>query len=144
MYNRCSSAGYGHARGEQHHHQGFRGFRAAMGGAFRRPKYNVPVNIAEREDAWEVSVYAVGFDKANIKLSVSDENLYITGTREAGDPAPQFTKQEFPVKSFERVLSLGGAVDVARISARQEGGVLLITLPKTEAAKTPDVEIPVA
>lgn len=139
MYSKCSSAGYGRA-----HHHGFRGFRDAMGGAFRRPKYNVPVNIAEHDDAWEVSVYATGFDKANIKLSVSDETLYITGTREAGDPAPQFTKQEFPVKSFERIISLNDQVDVARISARQEGGVLYVTLPKTETAKAPDVEIPVA
>lgn len=29
-------------------------------GHSRRPKYNVPVNIAERADAFEVSVYATG------------------------------------------------------------------------------------
>jgi HSP20 family protein len=133
MYHHCNHAGYGRA------HWG-----RTWGMPYRRPKYNVPVNIAEHEDAWEISVYATGFDKADIRLSVSDETLYITGTREAGDPAPQFIRQEFPVKSFERIISLNGQVDTTRITARQEGSVLYITLPKTEAAKSPEVSIPVS
>ena len=92
MYGRCNNAGYAPAYGRMSH----RGF----GGYYRRPKYNVPVNISETEGAYEVSVYAVGFDKEHIKLSIVDEALYITGTREVGDPAPQFIKQEFTVKHF--------------------------------------------
>lgn len=48
---------------------------------FRRPKYNVPVNIDESENYYTISVYASGFDKENIKLSTIDEELYINGTR---------------------------------------------------------------
>ena len=108
-----------------HHHRG----------PWRRPRYNVPVNIAERDDAYEVSVYATGFAKEHIRLSVSDEALYITGTRDWGQAQPpRFVRQEFPVKTFERVLSLNGAVDTAGISARTVDGVLLITLPKSAEA----------
>lgn len=118
-----------------HHHRG----------PWRRPKYNVPVNIAERNDAYEVSVYASGFSKENIKLSVSDESLYITGTRDWGaTQPPRFVRQEFPVKTFERVLSLNGAVDTASISARTEDGVLLITLPKSAEAQRGAQEVPIA
>lgn len=85
-----------------------------------------------------------GFSKEQIKLTVSDEVLYVSGTRELPDPAPRFTKQEFPVKHFERVIALNGQIDTAQISARQEDGVLYITLPKTEAARQPDQEIKVA
>lgn len=114
-------------------------------GPWRRPKYNVPVNIAERDDAYEVSVYATGFSKENIKLSVSDEALYITGTRDWGDTQPpRFVRQEFPVKTFERVLSLNGAVDTTSISARTENGVLLITLPKSVEAQRGAHEVPIA
>ena len=137
MYGRCNTAGYGPAWRHAGMHRG-------MMGQYRRPKYNVPVNIAEHEDAYEVSVYATGFDKANIRLKVADESLYITGTRELPEPAPEFTKQEFPVKSFERVIALNGQIDTARITARQENGVLYITLPKTEAAKQPEQEITVS
>lgn len=113
-------------------------------GPWRRPKYNVPVNIAEREEAYEVSVYATGFSKENIRLSVSDEALYITGTRDWGETQPpRFVRQEFPVKTFERVLSLNGAVDTSSISARTEGGVLLIILPKSAEAKGGAQEVPI-
>ena len=137
MYGKCYSAGYGQA-----HREG-RGFsHRAFGGPHRRPKYNVPVNIAETETGYEVSVYATGFDKENIRLSVVDEVLYITGTRDwQGVQPPQFTKQEFPVKNFERVIALNGQIDTGAITARQEGGVLYIALPKTVEAQKPSQEI---
>jgi len=131
MYGRCQNGGQRAAWGHAGMHRG-------MMGNFRRPKYNVPVNIAETESSYELSVYATGFDKSNIKLRIADESLYISGSRELPDPAPQFTQQEFPVKNFERVVTLNGQVDTSKISARQENGVLYISLPKTELAKQPE------
>jgi HSP20 family protein len=110
----------------------------------RRPKYNVPLNITDSETSFEVHVYAVGFAKENIKLTVTDDILYITGTRTiAEDAEPNFSRQEFPVKSFERVLNLNGQVATENISAKQEDGILIITLPKTEDARKPAQEIKV-
>lgn len=139
MYGRCNTAGYGPAYGRRGRHFEGYGF-----GGYRRPKYNVPVNIEEKEDSYEVTVYATGFDKENIKLSVVDDVLYITGTRTIDESSkPNFTKQEFPVKSFERVISLHGQVDASGIKARQENGVLIVTLPKTAEAQKPAQEISV-
>src|SRR5690242_620277 len=66
MYSQCNAAGsrpafekYGHFA-----HHGFR--RAPWGMGFRRPKYNVPVNIIDSPGNYEVHVYAVSFDKENI------------------------------------------------------------------------------
>ncbi|CAN5164088.1 hypothetical protein BH11BAC6_BH11BAC6_16940 [soil metagenome] len=138
MHGRCNTAGFRPAYERRDRHFGQQPF----GGAFRRPKYNVPVNIEETENSYEVKVYATGFDKENIKLSVVEDILYITGTRTLDENnKPNFTKQEFPVKSFERVISLNGQVDTAGIKARQENGVLIVTLPKTTAAQTPAQEI---
>ncbi len=109
----------------------------------RRPKYNVPMNVANHDTHYEAHLYATGFDKADIKLTVTDDVLYITGTRTLDGPEPNFTKQEFPVKNFERMLNLHGQVDTAAISARQENGVLIITLPKTQQAQQPAQEIKV-
>jgi HSP20 family protein len=70
--------------------------------------------------------------------------LYISGTRTLSeDEEPNFSRQEFPVKSFERVLNLNGQVDTENISARQENGMLIITLPKTADAQKPAQEIKV-
>jgi len=137
MYGRCNTAGYGPAYGRRGHHFDRYGF-----GGYRRPKYNVPVNIEEKEDHYEVTLYATGFDKEHIKLSVADDVLYITGTRTIDENnKPNFTKQEFPVKSFERVISLNGQVDTSGIKARQENTVLIITMPKTAEAQKPAQEI---
>ena len=105
------------------------------GGFFRRPKYNVPLNIAENDIFYEVHVYAVGFDKEHITITVEDDVLWIRGKR-AIDQENKFRRQEFPVKHFERVVSLHGQVDTAQIQAKQEGSVLMITLPKVPEAQS--------
>lgn len=112
------------------------------GSYYRRPKYNVPINMVENEGHYEVHVYALGFAKENIKLSVVDDILYISGTRTIDESnQPNFSRQEYPIKSFERVVGLNGQVDTTRISARQEEGVLIVTLPKTPKAQEPEQEI---
>jgi HSP20 family protein len=121
-----------------------RGHLEQFGGGLRRPKYNVPLNITDNEASFEVHVYATGFLKDDIKLSVTDDVLYISGTRSiAADGEPNFSRQEFPIKSFERMLNLNGKVDITNISAKQEGGVLIITLPKTVEAQKPSQQIKV-
>ncbi|MEM1135866.1 MAG: Hsp20/alpha crystallin family protein [Bacteroidota bacterium] len=112
------------------------------GGFYRRPKYNVPINIAETEANYEVHVYAVGFDKENISVTVEDDVLIIRGTRSIDeDNPPKFRRQEFPVKHFERVVSLYGQVDITNIQAKQEGSVLIITLPKTPEAQNKSTKV---
>ena len=107
------------------------------GGFLRRPKYNVPLNIAETDTSYEVHVYAVGFDKENITVTVEDDVLWIRGKRSIdSENPPKFRRQEFPVKHFERVISLHGQVDTTQIQAKQEGSVLMITLPKVPEAQS--------
>jgi len=142
MYSQCNTAGsrpvfqkYGHFA-----HHGFR--RGPWGMGFRRPKYNVPVNIVDNPDNYEVHVYAVSFDKENIKISVAEGVLYISGTRTVDENnLPNFSMQEYPIKSFERVIGLNEQVDTTNISAKQENGVLIITLPKTPEAQKPAQEV---
>jgi len=111
---------------------------------YRRPKYNVPVNIVEYEDRFEAWVYALSFPKAGIKVSVVDDMLYITGKRTPeGDPSPNFFLQEYPIKSFERSFELSERVDKAAIQARYEEGILKVIVPKTLAEQTPEMEIEV-
>jgi HSP20 family protein len=114
-------------------------------GGWRRPKYNVPVNIAETESSYEITVYATGFRKENIKISLADDVLYISGTRsiDENDP-PHFLSQEFPVKSFERMITITKEVDRSNIKARQEDQVLIISLPKSAEALQPPQDIAVA
>ena len=127
---------------QQHGRHGHHGRH--RGEHLRRPKYSLPINIADNEGNFEVYVYALGYAKENIKISVQDDILYISGTRTVDEEnLPNFSKQEYPIKSFERMLNLNGQVDIDAISARQAEGVLIITLPKNAEAKKPSQEIPV-
>lgn len=128
---------------QQHRHREggpFAQFFRPFAGGWRRPKYNVPMNVADHGDHYEVRVYAVSFDKADISVRVANDQLIIQGTR-AHDPAnnPQFLLQEYPLKSFERVLPISNRVDTTGIVARQEAGVLILTVPKK-----PEVVVEVA
>ncbi len=143
MYKNCNShahAGHcGTGFGPAYH--GNR-FSSPFSGGFKRPKYNVPMNISETENSFIVEVFAVGFSKEQITLKVTDDILYISGKKEISEE-PNFIRQEFPVKVFERSLFLNGQADIEQISAKSEHGVLIINIPKTEEAKRTERKIEV-
>lgn len=142
MYEKCNTAGSRPAHENTGAFTHGRGSRSHWGMGFRRPKYNVPVNIAETGSSYKVYVYALGFDKDNIKLSIADGVLYISGTRKVDEAnLPNFIRQEFPINSFERNVLLTDDVDSENITARQQDGVLIVTLPKTEQAQQPAREV---
>jgi HSP20 family protein len=149
MHYKYHQAGYATGCGpafKRHGHYGHhRQHRGPWGGGFyRRPKHNVPLNIIENDTNYEVHLYALGFSKENIKISVTGDVLNIKGTRTiADDYKPNFTRQEYPIKTFERMLDLNGQVDTNNIEAKQENGVLIITLPKTKEAQKEEQEIKV-
>lgn len=134
MYGHCKKSDYSAGCGSYGHH-GKSHWGASFGGGFRRPKYNVPSNVVKTATAFEIHIYALRFDKENMKLTVQGNTLHVSGTRTLEEGyEPNFTSQEFPIKSFERVFELGPTIDRGLISAKQENGVLIVTLPiKPEA-----------
>ena len=133
MYGNCRTGGSASAQ----HHAGHGKFQATsrFGGGFRRAKYNVPTNIVRNNDSFEIHIYALGFDKADMTITVTGDTLYVSGTRTIPeDYAPHFVRQEYPIKSFDRIFQLSDAIDSTNIVAKQENGVLMLTLPiKPEA-----------
>lgn len=134
MYGKCHSASAAACGGAMH--SKFQEARNKFGGSFRRPKYNVPTNVVRTEDGFEVHIFAVGFEKQDIEVSVNGDTLTVSGTRTlADDYQPDFVRQEYPIKSFERVFQISDTIDVENIAAKQENGVLIITLPLKPDAK---------
>jgi HSP20 family protein len=129
MYSKQSACG---AQSAHHHHYGHR----PMHVMFRRPKYNVPLNIIDKGDSYEVNVFATGFTKDEVTLTVENDLLHITGKKDlSGKENPTFVIQEFPIKHFERNVSLNGQVNIDNISAEFKDSVLVIKLQKSEEAK---------
>ena len=128
MNSQCNKVNNGQSRGNN---GGFPYYKAIAG---RRPKYNVPINITEAETSYSVEVFATGFTKEDITVSVVDDVLYISGSKK--DVVQKaFSRQEFPIKNFKRILDLSGQIDTEHVSAKSENGVLVITLPKSPNAQ---------
>lgn len=144
MFGHCAagrSNDYGHAPGK-HWHPGKFG-RFAYGP--RRPKYNIPVNIEETDTSYEIYLYALGFDRENITVSVVKDVLYVSGKRNVEEGFnPNFIHQEYPVRAFEKSFVLNDTVDVENISAKQVNGVLIVTCPKLPEAQRREYDVLVA
>ena len=86
---------------------------------WRRANNNV--NWKESEDAYEYKVPLPGFKKESIKATVKDDLVYLRA--EQGEDTASYT------------LLLPDDVDVSKLSATHEDGLLTVRLEKAEKAK---------
>ena len=101
------------------------------------------VNIQEYDDKYELFLSAPGLSKEEIKVSLKDNFLIISAERkefELGENA-RWMKYEFTPGGFKREFELSEKVDLENISAKYEGGILIMTFPKFESLITSRHEI---
>lgn len=98
------------------------------------------VDILENEN--EILLFAdmPGVDKKNISVNIDNGRLTLSGTREV-NPVGATTWEEFGDIEFRRTFSVPQTIDVASVNAELKEGVLLLHLPKSEAAKPRQIEI---
>jgi HSP20 family protein len=94
------------------------------------------MEIVEKSDALVVTAELPGIVPKDIDISVDEGVLTISGEkqeeRKEGEPEAQFYLWERRYGSFRRSFTLPNAVDVDRIVANFDNGVLTITLPRSE------------
>ena len=96
------------------------------------------VNIKENPDAFTVEVAAPGFDKNDFKLELNHNTLTVSSEKKVESETKEnevFTKREFSYQSFSRSFTLPMIADGERISANDENGILLVSIPKKKEAK---------
>lgn len=94
---------------------------------FAAPAYEVQ----ENEEHYLINTDLPGVKKEDIKIDLHENLLTITGER----------KRDAKVESFKRSFNVPENVDVEKIEARHENGVLSLYLPKGAAAKPRTIEI---
>lgn len=123
----------GTAQNKKEHFVRFMNYKFQQKNDPKKVTYNVPLNIIENEAEFEIHVFATGFSREDIKITVTDDILHIRGKKEIDEEnTPNFSKQEFPIKNFERTLSLNGSADAENITTSSENGILIIKLPKAK------------
>jgi HSP20 family protein len=96
------------------------------------------VNIKESTDEFKVEIAAPGFYKEDFKLELNHDVLTISSEKQVENETKEnehFSKREFSYQSFTRSFTLPNIVDIERIDANYDKGILTISIPKKEEAK---------
>ena len=95
-------------------------------------------NMAETDTAYEVSVDLPGMGPEEVKIELKEGHLVVFGERkqETEEEGKTFHLTERRYGQFRRSIPLPGSVEEDKIKAQYKDGVLTITLPRTEEAKT--------
>ena len=113
--------------------------------AFSMSAWSPACDIYETEDEIVVKAEIPGVKREDVKLSLQDNVLTLSGERKFEEE----TKKENHVRvergygSFTRSFTLPPSVDAKKISAEFKDGLLEVKLPKLEQAKPTEVEIKV-
>jgi len=97
------------------------------------------VNIRETAESYEVEMAAPGMNKNDFKVELDGNTLIISSEKNEQKEEKEderYTRKEFSYQSFQRTFQLHkDVVDVEKIGARYENGVLHLVIPKKEEAK---------
>jgi HSP20 family protein len=97
------------------------------------------VNIKETADRYEVEVAAPGMSKEDFKVQLDGSTLTITSEKSnqhENREDERFYRKEFSYQSFQRTFNLKKeVVDVDKIEAKYDKGLLQLIIPKKEEAK---------
>ncbi|MEM6797196.1 MAG: Hsp20/alpha crystallin family protein [Acidobacteriota bacterium] len=102
------------------------------------------MDIVEREDAFVATADLPGLSKDDIDIALEDGVLSISGERtvlESADEHKGFRRLERAHGSFQRSFTLPQGVDIEKVDATFDQGVLTLTLPKTEIVKARKISI---
>lgn len=112
-------------------------------GATRSAGVFPPVNIHDDGSSFLVRAEVPGMKKEDVEVTVKGDQLTLRGERivHSPDAKASFHRRERDGGKFRRVVTLPEPVDVERISAKYENGVLEVVLPRVPQAQPKRVEI---
>lgn len=99
------------------------------------------VSIIEEAHHWLIQADMPGVTKDNARINTEDNYLTITGERRPAETSNRQLYKESRDLSYRRTFELPSTVDVSKVTARLENGVLSITLPKVEKVLPRTIEV---
>ena len=107
-------------------------------GWMERTSYTAPaINVIENEKEYELELAAPGLSKEDFKIQLDGEgNLVINMEKKTENENKEekkkgrFLRREFSYEKFHQRLMLPDDVDIEKIDAKMENGVLNVHLPK--------------
>lgn len=102
----------------------------------------MPLDAYRQGDHFVVHIDVPGVDPSSINLTVEQDVLTVSAQRAwTAREDTQVVASERPQGTFTRQLFLGEGLDTDRVDARYDEGVLTVTIPVAEQARTRKVQI---
>ncbi|MEV4642643.1 Hsp20/alpha crystallin family protein [Actinoplanes sp. NPDC049548] len=115
------------------------GTASAVGGA---ATLAMPMDLYRSGDHFVLHCDLAGIDPGSVQVDVDGRVLTIRAERSARtDDDVQWLRRERVTGTFERRLTLGDGLDLDKIAATWQDGVLTLTIPVAEAAKPRRIDI---
>jgi HSP20 family protein len=102
-----------------------------------------PVNTYEDKEGYTLTCDLPGLGQKDVRLNLDKDTLTISGTRriEFEDKRENYQRIESAFGPFSRSFTIPATVDVEKIAAHMENGVLSVRLPKREESKPKQIEV---
>lgn len=107
----------------------------------RGTSWSPAVDIYETATDLIFEVEVPGLDREAVTISIDNGHLTIGGQRTAVEEGRTHHRRERGYGKFERSFQLPASADTERVSARMDRGVLVITVPKREEARTRQIPV---
>ena len=103
------------------------------------------VDVTETEKGYKVTAELPGMDEKNIEVKIANGMLTIKGEKqeEKEEEKQDYYVRERSFGSFERTFQVPEGVDLDKVDARFNKGVLTVSLPKTAEAQKAEKKITV-
>lgn len=103
------------------------------------------VDVIDLEDKIQIEAEIPGMNKEDVKISIKDGMLCISGEKkkvsEESNEKKKFIMKELKHSSFRRSFQLNESLDSENVNAKFENGILTIAIPKKEPEKQKLVEV---
>jgi len=96
------------------------------------------VNVKETKQEFILSVAAPGLNKQDFRIDMDGNMLTISAEKEEETPGSDknYSRREYNYSKFARTFSIPDDINIEKIDAHYEDGVLKVLLPKKEEAKS--------
>ena len=103
------------------------------------------VDVMETDEEFQIRAELPGVEKKDVKLSVENGVLLISGHREQEkeEKGKRYHRIERAYGNFARSFTVPEAVDAEKVTAEFKNGVLTVRLPKSEKARPKSIEVEV-
>ncbi len=106
-------------------------------------RFSPAIDVKEDDSSVTITAEVPGMEKDDLDVTVENRVLTISGEKkeEKATEKENYHRVERRYGRFERSIRLPDYVDTEQVEASYKGGVLNLSMPKIEAAKSKSIEV---